>query len=80
VKSSGQKVRLTGHTDSLGNDAYNMNLGRQRANIIKNYLMEQGVPSSQIIAQSRGESQPIASNATEQGRAKNRRTELQIIN
>ena len=80
VKSSGQRVRLTGHTDSLGNDAYNMNLGRQRANIIKNYLMEQGVPSSQIIAQSKGESQPIVSNATEQGRAKNRRTELQIIN
>ncbi len=79
VKKSKQRVRLTGHTDSNGEDAYNVDLGRKRANIIKNYLVAQGVSSSMIITSSKGESQPVANNNSEQGRAKNRRTELEII-
>ena len=79
VKSSGERVRLTGHTDALGSDASNMTLGQWRADVVQNYLMKRGVPASKIIAQSKGESQPIATNSTEAGRAKNRRTELQII-
>ena len=80
VKKSGQKVRLTGHTDNQGNEAYNMNLGRKRANIIKNFLISQGLPTSQIITISKGETEPVTSNTTEQGRAKNRRTEMLITN
>lgn len=79
VKNSGEKVRLVGHTDDKGRAVKNMELGQRRANIIADYLMGEGVLRGQIIAESKGESQPAASNATEVGRAKNRRTELQII-
>lgn len=79
VKASGEKVRLSGHTDSFGDDAYNQQLGQQRANIIKNYLISKGVPASSISATSAGESKPIKGNDTKAGRAANRRTELQII-
>ena len=79
VKKSGEKVVLTGHTDSQGREDYNMTLGKKRANIIKNYLTSKGVSSSQITTMSKGESSPIASNSSDAGRAQNRRTELQII-
>ena len=79
LKSSGERVRLTGHTDALGSDASNMVLGQWRADVVQKYLMEKGVLASKIIAQSQGESNPIATNKTDAGRAKNRRTELQII-
>lgn len=79
VKKSGEKVELTGHTDNIGSDESNMALGKRRADIVMNYLISQGVSSSQIISSSRGESSPIADNNTEEGRGKNRRTELKII-
>lgn len=79
VKASGESVRLTGHTDNIGGDASNMALGQRRADIIKNYLVQKGVAAAKIQASSKGESAPIATNDTEAGRAKNRRTELQII-
>ena len=79
VKDSNQRIRLTGHTDNQGSEAYNMELGRKRANIIKRYLIDQGVASSKIITNSRGEEVPVASNNSPEGRAKNRRTELQIL-
>jgi len=79
VKNSDQKVKLTGHTDDRGNDAYNMELGKKRAIIIRQYLIDLGVPASSIQALSEGENRPIANNDTEQGRAKNRRLELEII-
>ena len=79
LKSSGERVRLTGHTDALGSDASNMVLGQWRADVVQDYLMKKGVSASKIIAQSKGESNPIATNKTDAGRAKNRRTELQII-
>lgn len=79
VKSSGERVRLTGHTDAAGGAAANLALGQSRADIIKNYLQSRGVASNKIITLSKGESQPIADNNSSAGMAKNRRTELQII-
>lgn len=79
VKKSGERIRLTGHTDDVGEDDANISLGQRRADIIKQYLVSKGVAQNKIIAQSKGESSPMASNDNENGRAKNRRTELQII-
>lgn len=79
VKKSGERVQLTGHTDNIGENAPNIALGQRRADIVKDYLIKKGVSPSKIIANSKGESSPIATNDSDQGRAKNRRTELQII-
>lgn len=72
-------INLTGHTDNIGSDSYNINLSRQRANSVAQYLISHGVPASRISVHGYGKSQPIASNATDAGRAQNRRVELQII-
>ncbi|MFZ1751164.1 MAG: OmpA family protein [Saprospiraceae bacterium] len=79
VKKSNEKVQLIGHTDAIGSEESNIVLGQQRCDIVKQYLIKQGVAESQIIATTKGESNPIAGNDTEADRAKNRRTELQII-
>ena len=79
VKKSGERVRLTGHTDNVDSESFNEALGMRRANIVKRYLVSKGVDPAKIIAQSKGETQPVATNATRDGRAKNRRTELEII-
>lgn len=80
VKASGERVSLTGHTDSQGDNQANEKLGLSRANIIKNVLMQKGVAADKISVASKGETSPIATNETAEGRAKNRRTELQIKN
>lgn len=72
-------IILTGHTDNIGTTAANMNLSRERALSVKNYLVGKGVAKTRIEAQGMGESRPIASNDTEEGRQKNRRTEISII-
>jgi OOP family OmpA-OmpF porin len=69
-------VRVEGHTDSIGTDAYNQGLSERRANTVRNYLIDRGVPASRLTAVGFGESQPIASNDTDEGRALNRRVEL----
>ncbi len=79
VRATSQRIRLTGHTDDIGSDSDNMRLGRQRAIVIRDYLVSLGVPASRIVVETKGESAPVASNSTERGRAQNRRTELQII-
>ncbi|MBT8231099.1 MAG: OmpA family protein [Saprospiraceae bacterium] len=79
VVASGEKVRLTGHTDNVDSDAFNMELGEKRATAISNYLIRRGVNPNKIMIRSKGERQPIGDNKTEEGRAKNRRTELQIV-
>lgn len=79
VKKSGERIRLTGHTDDIGTNEANQVMGQNRANVIKDYLVFQGVSAAKIIATSKGETAPVASNSTNDGRAKNRRTELQII-
>lgn len=72
----GKKIQIIGHTDSVGNDAYNLELSQDRANAVKNYLSNKGVPSANIDAKGMGESKPIATNDTADGRAKNRRVEF----
>ncbi len=64
---------IEGHTDSIGSTAYNQNLSERRAESVKSYLASKGVDSSRLTTTGRGESQPIADNGTEDGRAKNRR-------
>ncbi len=80
VIRTGEKIILEGHTDNTGTPRYNFILGQRRSNIIKQYLMEQGVQEEQITAKSKGETEPIRSNDTKEGMAENRRTELRIIN
>lgn len=71
-------VAVSGHTDSVGSDAYNVKLGQRRADVVKDYLVSKGVPGSKITTKSFGESQPVASNKTADGRAKNRRAEVDV--
>ncbi|MCQ3829489.1 OmpA family protein [Microbulbifer elongatus] len=69
-------VEVAGHTDSQGNDGYNLRLSGQRAESVRKYLVSRGVNTSRITAKGYGETKPVASNATEAGRAQNRRVEL----
>lgn len=79
VIASGEKVNLSGHTDNVGDDTQNLKLGQRRADIVKAYLVSKGVPETNIVATSEGETRPVAENETEDGKQKNRRTELQIV-
>lgn len=72
-------ILIVGHTDSKGSDEYNMSLSNRRSDAAKAYLVSQGVPSSRIQAQGRGELEPIADNDLESGRDQNRRIEVAII-
>lgn len=77
LKSWGNvKVEVAGHTDSRSSDAYNMTLSQNRANAVRDYLVGKGVAADRLTAKGYGESQPVADNATEEGRALNRRVEL----
>ena len=67
------QIELQGHTDSSGSNQYNLKLSQARAEAVRTYLTEQGVTSSQLEARGYGESQPVDSNDTDAGRAKNRR-------
>ena len=69
----------TGHTDSIGPEAYNMGLSQRRANSVKNYLVSQGVSADRIYVEGKGETSPVADNATREGRAQNRRVEIEIV-
>lgn len=72
-------IIVTGHTDSVGTDAYNQKLGQLRADAVKVYLVSKGIPPGKVYAESRGEKQPAVSNATKEGRAKNRRVDVEVI-
>ncbi|HDZ72708.1 MAG TPA: cell envelope biogenesis protein OmpA [Aurantimonas coralicida] len=71
-------VDVYGHTDSQGSDAYNLQLSQQRATSVSQFLASQGVNPRRLNTQGFGESQPVATNDSEQGRAKNRRVEIAI--
>ncbi|WP_036221831.1 OmpA family protein [Maritalea myrionectae] len=71
-------VDVYGHTDSTGSDQYNLELSNRRAMSVANYVSGRGVDPRRIYVTGLGETQPIASNATESGRAQNRRVEIQI--
>jgi outer membrane protein OmpA-like peptidoglycan-associated protein len=73
------RVQIIGHTDGVGTEAYNVALGRRRALSAKNYLEKKGIASQRMEVLSAGESQPIATNDTEEGRAMNRRIELKYV-
>jgi len=72
-------VDVLGHTDSTGSDAYNQALSERRAESVANFLANSGVQRARIATKGYGESQPIASNSTEEGRAANRRVEIKIV-
>ena len=69
----------TGHTDSIGSDAYNQRLSLRRANAVKAYLVSQGVAADRIVVEGKGETKPVADNKTAAGRAKNRRVEVEVV-
>ncbi len=71
-------IEVVGHTDSTGNHAYNMSLSQRRAQSVANYLMAQGVDASRVSTRGAGPDQPVASNATVEGRAQNRRVEVTL--
>lgn len=75
----GTNVIVAGHTDSSGDAAYNQSLSEKRANTVRNYLIGKGVDGSRLSARGYGETQPVASNNSSAGRAKNRRVELRIL-
>jgi OOP family OmpA-OmpF porin len=75
-KHSSINVRIEGNTDSIGSDAYNMGLGQRRADSVESYLVSRGISASRLSTVSFGETKPIASNDTEEGRAQNRRVDL----
>jgi outer membrane protein OmpA-like peptidoglycan-associated protein len=74
------KLQIVGHTDSSGNDKINIPLSQRRAVAVANYLAMRGVAASRLHAYGVGASQPIASNATAEGKAQNRRVEIMLIN
>jgi OOP family OmpA-OmpF porin len=76
VKNPGMKVTLKGHTDSRGSAQYNKDLSLRRANAVKAYLVNKGIASSRLTCKAFGESSPIATNDTKEGRSLNRRVEL----
>ena len=73
------KIEISGHTDNVGAPADNLALSNNRAKSVVNYLIGKGVASSRLVAKGYGETKPIADNNTEEGKAKNRRTELKVI-
>ena len=79
LKEPTLKLELSAYTDSLASKRYNKKLSLNRAVIVKNHLMEEGIESSRINIYGRGEESPIASNDTKEGRAKNRRVEILFI-
>jgi peptidoglycan-binding protein ArfA len=72
------KVTVTGHTDNTGDDEINVPLSKNRAEAVADYLVSQGVPAGSVSADGAGSSQPVTSNATADGRAQNRRTEITV--
>lgn len=73
-------VSINGYTDATGTDAYNMKLSQRRAESVKSYLVGKGVAAGRLTTNGFGESNPVASNATKDGRAMNRRVELKVAN
>lgn len=73
------KVEIAAHTDWVGNDKYNQELSQKRASSVVNYLTQKGIKAENLVPKGYGESNPIADNKTPEGRAKNRRVEMKIL-
>lgn len=72
-------VEIAGHTDDVGSDESNLKLSQERAESVRNYLIGKGISANRIQAKGYGESSPIAPNDSDEGRAKNRRTEVRLV-
>jgi OOP family OmpA-OmpF porin len=73
-----EMVIATGHTDNVGTDAYNQKLSERRAAAVKEYLVSKGIPAAKVTTLGKGESQPVATNKTKEGRQKNRRVDIEF--
>ena len=78
MRSSNLTRVISGHTDSIGTDAYNQKLSERRAAAVKDYLVSKGIASSKITTIGKGETQPVATNKTKEGRQKNRRVDIEF--
>jgi outer membrane protein OmpA-like peptidoglycan-associated protein len=76
ANQSNTEVRIVGHTDNVGSDAINDPLSRRRAQSTRDYLASRGIGANRIVTEGRGEREPVATNATPEGRALNRRVEI----
>ena len=72
-------IIAVGHTDSVGSDAYNQKLSLRRAEAVKAYLVGKGIEANRVYTEGKGEKQPVADNKTKEGRAKNRRVEIEVV-
>ena len=72
-------IVAVGHTDSVGSDAYNQKLSERRAQAVKAYLESKGIDKSRVYTEGKGEKQPVADNKTKEGRAQNRRVEIEVV-
>ena len=72
-------IIAVGHTDSIGTDAYNQKLSVRRAEAVKSYLVSKGIEKNRVYTEGKGEKQPVADNKTKEGRAKNRRVEIEVV-
>ena len=72
-------IIAVGHTDSVGSDAYNNRLAVRRSEAVKNYLTSKGIEKNRVYTEGKGEKQPVADNKTSEGRAKNRRVEIEVV-
>ena len=72
-------IIAVGHTDSVGTDTYNQKLSVKRAEAVKAYLVSKGIEKNRVYTEGKGEKQPVADNKTAEGRAKNRRVEIEVV-
>ncbi|HZY15511.1 MAG TPA: OmpA family protein, partial [Ramlibacter sp.] len=72
-------IIAVGHTDSVGTNAYNQRLSVRRAEAVKAYLISKGIEKNRVYTEGKGEAQPVADNRTSEGRAKNRRVEIEVV-
>ena len=72
-------IIAVGHTDCIGSDAYNQRLSVRRSEAVKAYLVSKGIEANRIYTEGKGEKQPVADNKTRDGRAKNRRVEIEVV-
>ncbi len=79
VKNPTMRIEVAGHTDNVGDDKLNLQVSQRRANSIKEYLVQKGISDKRIIAKGYGETAPLADNATEEGRTRNRRIEIRML-
>jgi OOP family OmpA-OmpF porin len=74
------RAEIAGHTDSSGDDAYNLRLSQQRAESVLQFLASQGIERSRLVARGYGETEPVADNGSPSGRDRNRRVEFNVLN